>query len=198
MFHNGEKEEIELKRRKDMAQIVKYEQVKDKIILLRGQQVILDSDVAKLYGVETRVVNQAVKNNPEKFPKGYLITPDNQELAILKSKFLIASWGGRRNAPTAFTESGLYMLATILKSESAAQTTIAIINTFVQLRELARTMQAVAGTEDEAQKKSLMQRSGELIGEVVGSQLDTVATETEIELNFAVVKIKHKVKKGKL
>ncbi len=181
-----------------MAQIVKYEQVKDKIILLRGQQVILDSDVAKLYGVETRVVNQAVKNNPEKFPKGYLITPDNQELAILKSKFLIASWGGRRNAPTAFTESGLYMLATILKSERAAQTTIAIINTFVQLRELARTMQAVAGTEDEAQKKSLMQRSGELIGEVVGSQLDTVATETEIELNFAVVKIKHKVKKGKL
>ncbi len=198
MFRNGKKEEIELKRRKDMAQIVKYEQVKDKIILLRGQQVILDSDVAKLYGVETRVVNQAVKNNPEKFPKGYLITPDNQELAILKSKFLIASWGGRRNAPTAFTESGLYMLATILKSESAAQTTIAIINTFVQLRELARTMQAVAGTEDEAQKKSLMQRSGELIGEVVGSQLDTVATETEIELNFAVVKIKHKVKKGKL
>lgn len=198
MFRNGKKEEIELKRRKDMAQIVKYEQVKDKIILLRGQQVILDSDVAKLYGVETRVVNQAVKNNPEKFPKGYLITPDNQELAILKSKFLIASWGGRRNAPTAFTESGLYMLATILKSERAAQTTIAIINTFVQLRELARTMQAVAGTEDEAQKKSLMQRSGELIGEVVGSQLDTVATETEIELNFAVVKIKHKVKKGKL
>lgn len=198
MFRNGEKEKIELKRRKDMAQIVKYEQVKDKIILLRGQQVILDSDVAKLYGVETRVVNQAVKNNPEKFPKGYLITPDNQELAILKSKFLIASWGGRRSAPTAFTESGLYMLATILKSERAAQTTIAIINTFVQLRELARTMQAVAGTEDEAQKKSLMQRSGELIGEVVGSQLDTVATETEIELNFAVVKIKHKVKKGKL
>lgn len=198
MFRNGKKEEIELKRRKDMAQIVKYEQVKDKIILLRGQQVILDSDVAKLYGVETRVVNQAVKNNPEKFPKGYLITPDNQELAILKSKFLIASWGGRRNAPTAFTESGLYMLATILKSERATQTTIAIINTFVQLRELARTMQAVAGTEDEAQKKSLMQRSGELIGEVVGSQLDTVATETEIELNFAVVKIKHKVKKGKL
>lgn len=66
------------------------------------------------------------------------------------------------------------------------------------MRELARTMQAVAGTEDEAQKKSLMQRSGELIGKVVGSQLDTVATETEIELNFAVVKIKHKVKKGKL
>ena len=180
-----------------MAQIVKYEQVKDKIILLRGKQVILDSDVAQLYGVETRVVNQAVKNNPDKFPDEYLIRLDNQEVADLKSKILISSWGGRRNAPTAFTESGLYMLATILKSECATQTTIAIIDTFVQLRELARTMQAVAVAEDETQKKNLLHRSGELIGEVLGTQLDTTETETEIELNFAVVKIKHKVKKGK-
>ena len=88
-----------------MAQIVKYEQVKDKIILLRGKQVILDSDVAQLYGVETRVVNQAVKNNPDKFPNEYLIRLDNQEIADLKSKILISSWGGRRNAPTAFTRT---------------------------------------------------------------------------------------------
>ena len=180
-----------------MSQIVKYEQVRDKIIVFRGQQVILDSDVAQLYGVETRVINQAVKNNPAKFPEGYLLTPNNQELTDLRSKFLTSSWGGRRNVPTAFTERGLYMLATILKSDRATQTTIAIIDTFVQLRELARTMQAVAVSEDEKQKKSLMQRSGELIGEVIGSQLETTATETEIELNFAVVKIKHKVTKGK-
>ena len=180
-----------------MSNIVKYEQVKDKIIVLRGQQVILDSDIATLYGVETKRVNEAVKNNPDKFPKGYLFVLNNQEVADLKSKISTASWGGRRNAPTAFTESGLYMLATILKSEQATQTTIAIIDTFVQLRELARTMQAVTATDDEAQKKTLMQRSGELIGEVLGSQLDTTETETEIELNFAVIKIKHKVKKGK-
>ncbi|MBR1716536.1 MAG: ORF6N domain-containing protein [Paludibacteraceae bacterium] len=180
-----------------MAQLVKYEQVKDKIVLLRGKQVILDSDVALLYGVETKRVNEAVKNNPDKFPEGYLFVLDNQEVINLKSKISTASWGGRRNAPTAFTESGLYMLATILKSERATQTTIAIIDTFVQLRELAHTMQEVAVTEDAAQKKNLMQRSGELIGEVLGSQLDTTETETEIELNFAIVKIKHKVKKGK-
>ena len=180
-----------------MSNIVKYEQVKDKIIVLRGQQVILDSDIATLYGVETKRVNEAVKNNPDKFPKGYLFVLNNQEVADLKSKISTASWGGRRNAPTAFTESGLYMLATILKSEQATQTTIAIIDTFVQLRELARTMQAVTATDDETQKKTLMQRSGELIGEVLGSQLDTTETETEIELNFAVIKIKHKVKKGK-
>ena len=182
---------------KGMSNIVKYEQVKDKIIVLRGQQVILDSDVAALYGVETKRVNEAVKNNPDKFPNGYLFVLNNQEVADLKSKISTASWGGRRNAPTAFTESGLYMLATILKSERATQTTIAIIDTFVQLRELARTMQAVTATDDETKKKTLMQRSGELIGEVLGSQLDTTETETEIELNFAVVKIKHKVKKGK-
>ena len=180
-----------------MSNIVKYEQVKDKIIVLRGQQVILDSDIATLYGVETKRVNEAVKNNPDKFPKGYLFVLNNQEVADLRSKISTASWGGRRNAPTAFTESGLYMLATILKSEQATQTTIAIIDTFVQLRELARTMQAVTATDDETQKKTLMQRSGELIGEVLGSQLDTTETETEIELNFAVIKIKHKVKKGK-
>ena len=143
------------------------------------------------------MVNQAVKNNPDKFPKGYLLIPNNQELADLRSKILTSSWGGRRYAPTAFTESGLYMLATILKSERATQTTIAIIDTFVQLRELARTMQAVSVAEDESQKKSLLQRSGELIGEVLGTQFDTTETETEIELNLAVVKIKHKVKKGK-
>lgn len=180
-----------------MSNIVKYEQVKDKIIVIRGRQVILDSDVAALYGVETREINQAVKNNPDKFPEGYILKLDNQEVTDLRSKNLISSWGGRRNAPTAFTESGLYMLATILKSKQATQTTIAIIDTFVQLRELARTMQAVTATDDETQKKTLMQRSGELIGEVLGSQLDTTETETEIELNFAVVKIKHKVKKGK-
>lgn len=192
-----------------MTQIVKYEQVKDKIIILRGQQVILDRDVAQLYGVETRVVNQAVKNNPQKFPAGYTFVLDKSDMEDLRSKILTTNSEDAENkgikpisakvryAPTAFTESGLYMLATILKSERATQTTIAIIDTFVQLRELARTMQAVAIADDEAKKKSLLQRSGELIGEVLGTQFDTTETETEIELNLAVVKIKHKVKKGK-
>lgn len=69
-----------------MNEVVKYEQVKDVIITLRGQQVILDADVARLYGVETKRVNEAVKNNPEKFPKDFIFTLDNQEVADLKSK----------------------------------------------------------------------------------------------------------------
>ena len=192
-------------------EIVKYEQVKDKIIVLRGEPVLLDADVAQLYGVETRVVNQAVKNNPDKFPEGFLFKLDRRETADLRSKILIATPQDAENKqvsafvtahrnqsmPTAFTERGLYMLATILKSPRATQTTLAIIDTFVQIRELARTMQSVAQVEDEAQKKSLMQKSGELIGNVIGAQLDTTSTETEIELNFAVVKIRHKVTRGK-
>lgn len=74
-----------------MGEIVKYEQVKDKVIILRGEPVLLDADVASLYGVETRVVNQAVRNNPDKFPNGYLFKLDNQEVADLRSKILIAT-----------------------------------------------------------------------------------------------------------
>ena len=199
-----------------MSEIVKYEKVKDKVIILRGEPVLLDADVAALYGVETRVVNQAVKNNPEKFPEGYLFKLDKQETANLRSKILISSaegaeneqdadlrskistssWGGNRYVPTVFTERGLYMLATILKSKRAAQTTIAIIEAFVQLREMSRTMQAAAMAEDPEEKKSLMQKSGELIGNIIGSQFETVGTETEIELNLAMVKIRHKVIRG--
>ena len=178
-------------------EIVKYEQVKDRIVVLRGEPVLLDADVAQLYGVETKRVNEAVKNNLDKFPIGYLFKLDNQEFADLRSKISTSSWGGNRKVPTAFTERGLYMLATILKSSRATQTTLAIIDTFVQFREVARTMQTVAATEDENEKKSLMQKSGELIGNVIGAQFETTGTETEIELNFAVVKIRHKVIRGK-
>ena len=181
-----------------MTDIVKYEDVRDSIITLRGQQVILDADVARLYGVETRVVNQAIKNNPEKFPDGFLISLNLSEKQELVKNFdHLQSLKFSPVNPTAFTESGLYMLATILKSPLATQTTLAIIRAFVQLRELARTMQEVAKTDDEQQKKSLLRRSGELIGDVIGSQFDTTAVETEIELNLAVVKIKHTVKRSK-
>ena len=181
-----------------MNDIVKYEQVKDCIITLRNQPVILDADVAKLYGVETKRINEAVRNNPEKFPDGFVIPLNLSEKQEVVENFdRLQSLKFSPVNPTAFTERGLYMLATILKSPQATQTTIAIINAFVQLRELARTMQAVAQTEDETEKKSLLRRSGEIIGNVVGSQLDTTATETEIELNFAVVKIKHTVKRSK-
>ena len=111
---------------------------------------MLDSDVAEIYGVETKRINEAVKNNPDRFPDGYLLEMTEEESENLKSKFSTSSWGGKRYTPKVFTERGLYMLATILKSEQAVQTTLAIIETFAKIRNLSRNMQALSTSETES------------------------------------------------
>ncbi|MDR3093029.1 MAG: ORF6N domain-containing protein, partial [Bacteroidales bacterium] len=111
--------------------IVKFSEVESKIIILRDKKVILDSDVAALYGVETRDINKAVKNNPEKFPDGYIFELYNAEKQQLVENF--HQFNSIKHSPTlpkAFTEKGLYMLATILKSPQATETTIAIVEAF--------------------------------------------------------------------
>ncbi len=169
--------------------------VEQRMIILRNQPVLIDADVAVLYGVQTKEVNQAVKNNPDKFPFGYLFELDKYEKAELVKNFdHLSKLKFSKVAPTAFTERGLYMLATILKGKRAVETTLAIVDTFVQVRELARTMEALQNVEDGGmQQRTLLQRTGDLLAEVVGHNLSTTTTETEIELNFAVVKIKHKI-----
>ena len=94
-----------------------------------------------------------------------------------------------------FTEKGLYMLATILKSPVATQATISIIETFTKIRELSRSVKELSTIQDKTQQKALMQRSGELIAEIFDEDLQTSDTETSIELNFAVLKFKHTIKK---
>ena len=180
-----------------MSNIIRFEAVEDKIIQLHKQNVILDFAVADLYGVETREINQAVKNNPRKFPKGYVIELDNQEFKDLRSKFLIANNPKSRTIPKAFTEKGLYMLATILKGDRAVDTTIAIIEAFAKLRELSRTISEMAKNPDEYKQKSLMQRGGEIVEDLFGEDMQTAGTETEIELNFAVLKFRHTIKRKK-
>lgn len=169
--------------------------VEELMIVLRRQPVLIDCDVATLYGVQTKEVNQAVRNNPDKFPTGYVFRLDQREKAEVVKKFdHLRNLKFSKVAPTAFTERGLYMLATILKSHRAVTTTLAIVDTFAQTRELARTMEALQDVQDGGiQQKSLLQRTGEILSEMVGRNLSTNSTETEIELNFAVVKIKHKV-----
>ena len=183
-----------------MSDIVKFNSVEEFIIELRGEKVILDKNVATLYGVETREINQAVRNNPNKFPEGYIIEVDKTELAALRSKILTLKTGGRgehtKYAPKAFTEKGLYMLATILKGERAT-TTIAIIEAFAKLRELSRTIGEMSANPDKFRQKSLMEKSGEIMADLFGDDMKTDETETEIELNFAVLKLKHTVKRKK-
>ena len=109
--------------------------VKSKIIVIRGQNVIIDADVACLYGVETKRINGAVRNNPEKFPETYMFQLNPAEVEILRTKISSANLSSKsRVLPKAFTEKGLYMLATILKSKMAVNTTFAIIETFAMVR----------------------------------------------------------------
>lgn len=184
----------EMEKKTELAPVTTQD-VEKRMIVLRNQPVLIDADVAELYGVFTKEVNQAVRNNPDKFPYGYLFELDKYEKAeVVKNFDHLKKLKFSKVAPTAFTERGLYMLATILKGKRAVETTIAIVDTFVQIRELARTMEALQNVEDGgAQQRTLLQRTGDLLAEVVGHNLSTTTTETEIELNFAVVKIKHKV-----
>lgn len=171
--------------------------VEDKIIEIRHQQVILDSDVAELYGVETKRINEAVKNNPDKFPTNYLLELTQEEWGTLKSKFSTSIRGGKVKLPTAFTERGLYMLATILKSPKATETTLAIIDTYAKVREISRTIKAFPNTPRNTSKyQELMQKTGDLISElVVPEELDISETEASIEVDLALVKFKYTVKK---
>ncbi len=175
--------------------IVKFNSVENRIIEIRGEKVILDSDVAAMYGVETKRVNEAVKNNPDKFPDGYIIELSYREIQVLRSKFSTANNPKSRVIPKAFTEKGLYMLATILKSERATQTTIAIVDTFAKIRELSRTVAELSDTSDQYAQKNLMQKSGDIIADILGDDMQTTDTETSIELNFAVLKFKHTIKR---
>lgn len=118
-------------------QIIKQDQVQEKIITVRNQKVIVDTDVAALYGIETKRINEAVRNNPKKFPKGYLFELSKPEKKQLVENF--DQFGKLKHSTVSlkvFTEKGLYMMATILKSPKAIETTLAIIDTFANVREI--------------------------------------------------------------
>jgi hypothetical protein len=182
-----------------MSEIISYRQVEDKVLALRGQNVILDRDVAELYGVGTKEVNQAVKNNPAKFPGGYIITLDSREKSELVKNFdRFDALKHSTAMPSAFTEKGLYMLATILKSPKATQTTIAIVETFTKIRELSRTISQLSETKEKDEQNALMRKSGEILAGVLDDDaLEVSGDETTIEINFAIMKIKHTIKRSK-
>ena len=182
-----------------MNMVSGLEDVQNKIINVRSQQVIIDTDLALLYGVETKRINEAVKNNPDKFPEGYLFRLSEIEWDSLKSKFSTSMKGGKVKIPMAFTEKGMYMLATILKSPKATETTINIIEAFSKVREISRTIKAIPSTPQSSPKyQELMQKTGELISDlVVPDDLETSESEATVEVNLAVVKFKYTVKKKK-
>ena len=127
-----------------MNDILSYKEVEEKVLTIRGENVLLNSSVAELYGVETKRVNEAVKNNLDKFPEGYVFLLKRQEKDELVENFdHLEKLKYSSVSPSAFTEKGLYMLATILKSPRATQTTIAIVETFAKMRELERAIRNI-------------------------------------------------------
>ncbi len=141
------------------VQIVEQNDVQKKIIEIRNQKILIDADVAELYGIETKRINEAVKNNPEKFPNGYLFEMTSQGKNELVENFdQFKKLKHSSAAVKYFTERGLYMLATILKSPKAIETTIAIIDTFAKTRELSRTINQIqALPENSPKQRSLIE-----------------------------------------
>lgn len=153
-------------------EIVKFEELENKILELQNKKVLVDRDVAELYGVETKRVNEAVKNNPLRFPDGYIIELTKKEKKELVENFdRFNKLKHSTSNPKAFTEKGLYMLANTLKQLPKAQ-----------MKE---------------QQQKLMQKSGEIIADILDDSLETDESETTIELNLAVLKFKHTLKKKK-
>ena len=179
-------------------ELAKLNDVNSKIITIRDQKVILDSDVAALYGVETMRINEAVKNNPDKFPDGYIFELNKDEKQEVIENFDNPKIKFSPALPKAFTKKGCYMLATILKSPQATQTTIDIIEAFEKVQEMSESIIELMKDHENAKKQAaVMQKSEELFGEIIGKALDTVDTETSFELNLAALKIKHTVKRSR-
>ena len=172
------------------------EQVEDKIAVIRNVDVIADADVAALYGVETREINQAVRNNRDKFPTSYMFELSNNELNDLRSKILTTNVSSKSRSTTkVFTERGLYMLATILKGKTAKNMTFAIIETFAKVRELKRELLDLHQEKDKEKQASKMQHFGEVLADIVMPNLQTSETESSLEINFFIGKLKHTVKR---
>jgi len=139
----------------DQNVIVSEESIQNKIYTIRGMQVMLDRDLASLYGVETKRINEAVKNNPDKFPDDFMFELSDDEFADLRSKISTSSWGGTRYAPKAFTEQGVYMLATIIKSKIATDTTIAIMRTFTSMKHFLSQNASLFAKIEQVEKRQI-------------------------------------------
>ena len=167
---------------------------------MRGEKVLIDRDVAKLYGVETKRINEAVKNNRDKFPNGYMFSLQVSEKQQLVENFdRFKTLKHSTVEPHAFTEKGLYMLATILKSPLATEVTIAIIETFSKVREVSR---AIAKVNDDAEK-GIMPKEEEqgkiqnLMGEVLADNLPLKMRKMAFSLNLGFLKVSVETTRGK-
>ena len=138
----------------ESAQLLPLEAITHRIVVLREQKVLLDADLAALYGIETRRLNEQVRRNGQRFPHDFMFELNAEEFANLKSQFATSSWGGRRKLPLAFTEHGAIMAASVLSSQRAIEVSIYVVRAFVRLRELAATHGDLAKRLDDLEQKT--------------------------------------------
>lgn len=175
---------------------VSIKEVEGKIAEIRGMEVIADADVASLYGVNTKRVNEAVRNNPEKFPPDYMFELSIKELRDLRSKISSTKVSVKSHNPTkVFSERGMYMLATILSGARAREVTFAIIETFYKVRLLKRDLKDLHVATDDITQSNRLKHFSEILTDIVMPDLETSETESSLEINFLIGKVKHSVKR---
>ena len=137
-----------------VAQLLPLEAITQRIVVLREQKVLLDADLAALYGVQTRRLNEQVRRNRARFPEDFIFELTAEEFANLKSQFATSSWGGRRKLPMAFTEHGAIMAATVLNTPRAVEVSVYVVRAFVRLRELVGSHRELAKRLDDLEQKT--------------------------------------------
>jgi hypothetical protein len=177
--------------------IVLIEQVQSKILFMRGQKVILDSDLAALYGVPTGRLNEQVKRNKERFPSDFMFRLSQKEFDDLKSQFATSSsgWGGRRKLPYAFTEHDAIMAASVLNSERSVQASIYVVRAFVKLRQMLAPYKELMGKLDQLEKK-LKTHDKQIVSIVEVIKLLMPSTEEKPKKPFGFHKKKPTSRKG--
>ena len=191
-----------VKQMMKMNKTLDIDNIQDLIVVIKETPVIFDSDVARLYGVETKRVNEAVSRNLDKFPKGYVLSLQQQEWHLLKShnatSIQISNKGGKIKPPKAFTEKGLYMLATILKSKQATKTTLQIIETFAKIRNLKQDFNQILNESNEAKKNTIGTKFSQgLMGLFLDEDLHNQSSKTKIKFSMFGMSLEKTINKSK-
>jgi len=155
------------------AAIVPMEHITQMIVLIRGYKVMLDSDLAQLYGVATKALIQAIKRNEDRFPEDFMFQLTEQEFNNLRSQIVTSSWGGRRYPPYAFTEQGVAMLSSVLRSKRAVMVNVEIMRAFVRLRQM------LASNADLARKLAALEKKHDAQFKIVFNAIRELMTPPE-------------------
>ena len=187
-------------------QVTKFKTLEKKLIALRDTLVLLDKDVAELYTIEPKKLRQQLKRNLNKFPQDYAFQVSDEDLELMVSQNVTPSkkqYGGTN--PWVFTEKGLYMVSTILKSENAVNATFTIIETFAKIKELSRNINDIMKTTNETTQKKLAQKSNLILEDIIDIEPDVlededgevIETTTKFEFNLGFAKVSRSIKKLK-